>query len=287
MPLVDLKELNSIIRQALAEDIGKGDITTRLIMPADRKVNAIILAKESYVVCGIIAAGKVFKTVDNKIKFKIYAKDGEFVKKGRTIAIISGHARGILAAERVALNLLSLLSGVATKTREYVRAVRPYKAKITDTRKTIPGLRSLEKYAVRIGGGYNHRMGLDKMILIKDNHLMVVGKAFWDKGIKQIRSKVSKKMEIEIEVKTLVEFKKALQIKPDVIMLDNMDLASIKKAVLLRNKFYGAYPKLEASGGITLKNIKKIASLGVDMISVGALTHSINATDISLEFLIP
>jgi nicotinate-nucleotide pyrophosphorylase (carboxylating) len=252
-------------------------------------VKAILLAKEDCVACGLGIAAEVFKVQDKNIRFKPLILDGQKIRKGRVIARIFGRAQSILTAERVALNFVSLLSGVATKTRVYVDKTKPYKVKILDTRKTIPGLRELERYAVRIGGGHNHRMRLDEMVLIKDNHLKVIGDRLWVIGFKEIKKKISPKIQIEVEVKTLKEFKKVLKINPDIIMLDNMNINSIKKAIKIRNNLspdtYHPTPKLEASGGISLKNVKKIASCGVEMISIGALTHSFASVDISLEIL--
>ncbi len=279
---LDLEKMDRIARQALIEDIGRGDITTKLTIPVDKQAEAIILAKEAFVACGLQVAERVFKIADSGITFKALVKDGQRVKSGKKIARVSGKAASILTAERVALNLLSMLSAVATKTREYVLQVKPYKVKITDTRKTIPGLRDLQKYAVRVGGGYSHRMGLDEMILIKDNHIKVTD------GYDRLPS-VPKGFKIEIEAQNLDEFRHALRFKPDVIMLDNMDLSAIKQAVKLRNstEFKSHHPptKLEASGGVDLKSIRKIASCGVDIISIGDLTHSINSVDIGLEIM--
>ncbi len=276
------RHIKDVIKRALEEDIGKRDITTAIIIPKDKYAKAILLAKEPCVICGLKIAHKVFVAQDKKIKFKPHVSDGQKVKKGKIIAHISGRAQSILTAERVALNFLSFLSGIATKTRAYSDKIRPYKIKILDTRKTIPGLRELEKYAVRTGGGYNHRMKLDEMVLIKDNHLKVTG------GYKML-PKVTKGYKVEIEVQNLKEFRKALELKPDIIMLDNMNLKDIKNAVQIRNHLspttYHLSPKLEASGGITLKNVGKIAAAGVDMISVGELTHSFASADISLEIL--
>jgi len=281
--------ISDIIKRALREDIGKGDITTAAIIPEDKYVKAALKAEENCVICGLDTARKVFTTQDKNIEFKPHILDGQKIKKGKIIAHILGRAQGILTAERVALNFLSLLSGVATKTRAYADKVKPYGVKILDTRKTIPGLRELEKYAVRIGGGFNHRLNLDEMILIKDNHLKVIGDRLWVMGLKEIKNKITPKIKIEVEVKTLKEFKKALKINPDIIMLDNMSIRDIKRAVQIRNHLspitYHLSPKLEASGGITLKNVRAVASTGVDMISIGALTHSINSVDISLEIL--
>jgi nicotinate-nucleotide pyrophosphorylase (carboxylating) len=278
-------DVKNIIINALKEDIGFKDITTDTVIPKDKLVDAIILAKEDCVVCGLGVASCVLKEQDKDIQFKSLVKEGDFVKKGKILAKIHGRARSILTSERAALNFLSLLSGISTATRKFVDAVKPHKAKIIDTRKTIPGLRILEKYAVRIGGGFNHRMSLDEMILIKDNHLKVVGDRLWVVGFKKNFPQVK----TEIEVKTLKEFNKALKLKPDIIMLDNMIVKDMKRAVLIRNSLspntYHLTPKLEASGGITLKNVKHVASSGVDMISIGALTHSVNSVDISLEII--
>jgi nicotinate-nucleotide pyrophosphorylase (carboxylating) len=281
-PALDREGLKNIVRHALIEDIGRGDITTQLTIPEDKEIQAIFIAKEDCVICGLPVAETVFETVDNNIKFTSSLKDGKTVKKGKTIARVSGKARGILGAERVALNMLSFLSGIATNTHRYVEEIEPYKTKITDTRKTFPGLRELTKYAVRTGGGFSHRMSLDEMILIKDNHLKIT------EGLEKLPS-VPKGFKIEVEVQNLNEFKHALRFKPDVIMLDNMPTEDIAQAVKIRNntEFKSHHPptKLEASGGITLENIKKYAATGVDIISIGALTHSVKSTDISLEVI--
>ncbi len=281
-PHIEKSRLEVIVRKALIEDIGKGDITTRLTIPEDKEIKAVILVREDCIICGLEVAEAVFKAVDKDISFKPLSKDGKPAQKGKIITELSGKARSILTAERVALNLISMMSGVATKTREYVRKIEPYKTKITDTRKTMPGLRELQKYAVRIGGGYNHRMGLDEMILIKDNHIKVTA------GYDRLPS-VPKGFKIEIEVQNLDEFRHALRFKPDVIMLDNMDLAEIKKAVKIRNNtvFNSHHPrtKLETSGGVDLKSVRKIASCGVDIISIGELTHSLESVDLSLEVI--
>ena len=279
---LDQEKLDYIVRHALIEDIGRGDITTQLTIPKDKKVEANIRVKESCVICGIQVAEKVFKAIDSTIKFKPLAKEGQVLKAGKAIARISGQAAGILSSERVALNLLSMLSGIATKTREYVEHIEPYKAKITDTRKTLPGLRELQKYAVRVGGGHNHRMGLDEMILIKDNHIKVT------EGYEKLPS-VPKGFKIEVEVQNLDEFRHALHFKPDVIMLDNMNLEDTREAVKIRDntefKSHHLPTKLEASGGVDFDSVKNIAATGVDIISIGALTHSVKAIDMSLEVL--
>ena len=279
-PEINPEKLEAIVRHALIEDIGRGDITTQLTIPKNKMIKARIIAKEEFLLCGIIVAEKVFKSVDPSIEFIPKIKDGSVAKAKKAIALISGKASSILTAERVALNLLSLLSGIATKTREFVKRIEPYKTKITDTRKTMPGLRDLQKYAVRIGGGHNHRIRLDEMILIKDNHIKVT------EGYTRLPS-VPKGYKIEIEVGNLDEFKHALYFKPDIIMLDNMKVEDIKEAVKIRDntefKSHHKPSKLEASGGMDLDNIKDYAATGVDIISVGELTDSIKSVDISLD----
>lgn len=282
MNFVNMTELKYIVKNALKEDIGSVDITTQALVPESKFVNAELIAKENCVICGLGVVSVVFKTYDKNIRFKPLVAEGSFVKNGKVIARIQGKAKSILTSERVALNFLSLLSGISTKTRKFVKTVKPCKVKILDTRKTIPGIRTLQKYAVRIGGGYNHRMKLDEMFLVKDNHLKIMG------NFKTL-AVLNKKIDAEIEVKSIKELKEAIKLKPDIIMLDNMNTANMKKAVQIRNSFSNKSgrktPKLEASGGITLQNIKKIASCGVDMISVGGLTHSVKSVDISLEIL--
>ncbi|MDD4938821.1 MAG: carboxylating nicotinate-nucleotide diphosphorylase [Candidatus Omnitrophica bacterium] len=288
------KGVKETIKRALKEDIGRQDITTAMVIPKGKRVKGILLAKQNCVICGLNIAAGIFK--DKRVNFKPLVSEGQKIKKGKVIANISGKARGILTAERVALNFLSLLSGIATETRRYVDAVRPYKTRILDTRKTLPGLRELEKYAVRIGGGHNHRMGLDEMVLVKDNHLKVLGDRLWVEGLKEIRKKIGSGIQVEVEVKTLREFKDALKIEPEIILLDNMSVKGMRQAVKIRNSLasgtlpvrragYRLSPKLEASGGIDLCNVRRIAATGVDMVSIGALTHSVRAIDLSLEIL--
>jgi nicotinate-nucleotide pyrophosphorylase (carboxylating) len=272
--------LNAIIKSALKEDIGRGDITTSLVVPAGRKMNACIVTRQDCVVCGLAVAEKVFKAVDKKINFKPCVKEGRLVKKGACLACVRGNSRSILAAERVMLNFLSLLSGVATRTHEFAEKTKKHNVKIVDTRKTLPGLRLLQKYAVRVGGGFNHRMGLDEMVLVKDNHIKIVG------GHTRLpRFFCAQKVEIEVE--SLKELAHALRCNPHIVMLDNMALADIRKAVKLRDAFArntrGEKILLEVSGGVQLENIGHIASTGIDMISIGALTHSVSAIDVSLE----
>jgi nicotinate-nucleotide pyrophosphorylase (carboxylating) len=275
------EQVEHLIKHALVEDVGKGDITSQLTIPEDKQIKVRLLVKEDCLICGLGVAEQVFEIVDKSVQFKYLAKEGQKMKKGKFAAEISGSAHSILKAERVALNLLSMLSGVATKTREFVDLVEPHKVKITDTRKTMPGLRELQKYAVRIGDGFNHRMSLDEMILIKDNHIRIT------EGYTKLPS-VPKGYKIEIEVQNLNEFKHAIQFKPDVIMLDNMNVEDIKKCVKIRdgiafNTSHHPLTKLEVSGGVNRENVKKIAACGVDIISIGELTHSVESVDISLE----
>jgi len=265
-----------IIQTALKEDAARNDLTSKTFIPKNLKVKAVIIAKEDAFICGLKIARQVFQTLDKRTKFFSQIKEGGFAKKGQVISRIEGNAQAILAAERTALNFLSFLSGIATRTKKYLQAVKPYKVRILDTRKTLPGLRKLEKYAVRVAGGYNHRMSLDQLLLLKDNHLKIV----------KINSLPKFRQKAEIEVKNLSEFKQALKLNPAIIMLDNLSIKEIKKAVQIRNKLNAkSLPKLEASGGITLKNIRKIAACGVEMISIGELTHSVKSVDMSLEII--
>lgn len=275
--------IDQIIRHSLIEDIGKGDITTQLTIPEEKTTKARIVIKGDGVVCGMDIVKRVFELVDKSIVFTAKAKDGQKVKKGKTLAELSGNARSILHGERVALNFLGLLCGIATRTREYVDAVEPLKVKITDTRKTMPGLRELQKYAVRVGDGVNHRISLDEMILIKDSHIEIA------EGIDKLPS-VPKGFKIEIEVENIEQFSHALKFKPDIIMLDNMETADMKRCVKLRDsvdfsKSHHPLTMLEASGNVSLKNVRSIAETGVDIISIGELTHSVESADVSLDIV--
>lgn len=277
---INPKTIEQIVHLALKEDLGSGgDITTKLTIPKDNKIKAKIIARENFLLCGINVAKEVFLTIDPTIKFEPKIKEGNRVKNKQTLAIISGRAQSILTAERVALNFLAILSAIATKTNLFVKTAANPKVKIIDTRKTIPGLRELQKYAVRIGGGYNHRFSLDQMVLIKDNHLKLLAQS-----LKLPKTPPGQKIEIEVE--NLTEFKKVLALRPDVIMLDNMKISTIHQALKLRNQLKSKIPcLLEVSGGINLKNIKKYAATGVDLISVGELTDSLTAIDLSLEVI--
>lgn len=267
------KQIISLVKLALKEDIGKGDITTNFLIPENLKTKAFIFAKEPGIICGLKVAKLVFQILDPKISFKELVKEGEKVKKGQKIAILEGKARKILIGERTALNFLQHLSGIATLTRRYVDIVKPFKVKIFDTRKTTPGQRLLEKYAVRVGRGKSYRLGLWDKILIKSNHVRLIGME------KCVEKSKNLKREIEIEARSLNEIKEILKAKPKIIMLDNMSLKQIKKAI----KLIGKKAIVEVSGQINLKNIKKIAKLGVDRISLGKITHSANALDLALR----
>ena len=269
--------IQGIIETALREDIGAGDITTTATVDKKAEGSAEIIVKEGLIVAGILIAEAVFKTVDAGIAFKAFVKDGESVKKGKTIARISGRLSSLLAGERVALNFLQRLSGIATLTSYFVAKVKGCRAKILDTRKTTPGLRILEKYAVRMGGGFNHRFGLCDGILIKDNHIAAVGSIM--EAVLRARENIPHNMLIEVEAKNLDEVRGAILAGADVIMLDNMKPAVMKQAV----KIIGKKALIEASGGVNLQNVMVIAKTGVDFISVGALTHSARAVDISME----
>lgn len=271
------KLVRELIKIALKEDIGTGDITSKLVLPNKLKITAHIVAKEKGILAGIDVAKQVFHAVDKTLRFIPFKRDGAKLAPNTVIAAIRGEARSILTAERTALNFLQHLSGIATLTSQFVTAIKATKAKILDTRKTIPGLRILEKHAVKVGGGENHRFGLYDMVLIKSNHIQIAG------GITQALNRVKKAsrkgLRIEIETKDLNEVREALAANAQLIMLDNMPLTEMQKAVRMGKAKY------EASGGITLKNVRKVAQTGVDYISIGAITHSAKALDIALKIL--
>ncbi len=272
-------DLDSLIETALKEDIGPVDITTYSLGVEEEEREAIILAKEDFILAGIDIAERVFRILDEEIIFNKKFFDGERIKRGDIIASIEGRVSTLLKGERVALNFLQRLSGISTITRKYVELVKDYGVKILDTRKTTPGLRILEKYAVRTGGGKNHRFGLFDGILIKDNHIKAVGGV--REAIKRVRVKIPHTLKIEIEVKDLDGVKEALDGGADIIMLDNMSIEEIKEAVRIVDKRV----PLEVSGNVNLENIVEIAKTGVDFISIGALTHSSRGVDISLEII--
>lgn len=282
-----LSDIPSIVCNALSEDIGSGDITCAAVIDKNLMISADIFAKEKeIVVCGLDIVKEVFAQIDQKVKIKCNVPEGSFLKAKKSICRITGPAISILKGERTALNFLGRLSGIATQTRRISQKIKKYKAQVLDTRKTTPGLRLLEKYAVKIGGGKNHRFGLFDQVLIKDNHIQIARNVSKPADlcdiIKRVRDKVGKSMIIEIEVTDLTELKAAMRGQPDIIMLDNMNVRTMKKAVGLRNKI-NKQIKLEASGNVTETNIKNIAACGVDYISSGALTHSVRCIDFSLK----
>lgn len=269
--------LKKLIEQALAEDIGPGDVTTEATIPTGATSKATMLAKQDLVLAGIDVAREVFNQLNPVIEFAAFAKDGDRVSAGTELAKLSGNTRALLMGERVALNLLQHLSGIATLTAKYVEAVKGLPVQVLDTRKTIPGMRQLEKYAVRMGRGKNHRFGLYDGVLIKDNHIKAAGSI--TKAIEQARMKAHHLLKIEVETATLEEVKEALAAKADVIMLDNMRVETMREAV----KRINHQALVEASGNVTLTTIRSIAETGVDFISCGSLTHSAPAADISMK----
>ena len=264
-----------VVHAGLAEDIGAGDVTTDATIPADAVGVADLLVKEAGVVCGVRVAETTFRALDPDIRFEAIARDGEVVEPPAVVARISGSERAILTGERVALNFLGRLSGIATLTRRYVDVIEGTDASVLDTRKTTPGLRELEKYAVACGGGRNHRFGLDDAVLVKDNHLRAAGSV--SAAVELVRAATA--LPIEVECDTLDQVAEALDVGADAILLDNMSLDQLREAVVLT----GRRARLEASGGVTLDTIRAIAETGVDEISVGALTHSARSLDVSLE----
>lgn len=268
--------LDRFIDTALQEDIHTGDITTQAIVSGHRPATARLVAKEDFVLAGIRVAERVFQRLSAGTSFSTEFEDGARVARGTVIATLQGNAADLLMGERVALNLLQRLSGIATVTARYVQEVRDTRARIVDTRKTTPGLRALEKYAVRAGGGFNHRIGLFDGVLIKENHIVAAGGIF--EAISRVRAYIPHTMKIEIETETLTQVDEALAAGADIIMLDNMTPADMRTAV---QTIAGRVP-VEASGGVTLETVRAIAESGVDIISVGALTHSPRAVDISM-----
>ncbi len=277
----------TLIQLAISEDLSadatpgahpaEGDLTSQAIIPWDTRLRGYIRVKSNGVVAGLPVARAVFELIDPAVTFRNSVKDGDIAERGQIIADIQGDGRSLLAGERTALNFLGRLSGIATLTRRFVEAIKGTKAVILDTRKTAPGLRLLEKYAVRMGGGQNHRVGLFDMLLIKDNHITAAGGI--KPAVQQARQKYENRYFVEVEVKNLTELNEALSLPVDRIMLDNMDLETLQNAVGLTN---GRIP-LEASGNVTLSNVRQIAETGVNFISSGTLTHSAPALDISMK----
>jgi len=275
--MIHTHSIRKLIQSALEEDIGTGDITTAAVLTGNETGKATAFAKAELVAAGIDVFRQTFLVLDGRIQFIGCCEDGQVVQKGGSLAEISGNLGSILTAERVALNFLQRMCGIATLTRQYVDEVKGTHAKILDTRKTVPGLRSFDKYAVKIGGGTNHRFGLYDGVLIKDNHIAAAGGI--SQALERVRGRFPHTLKVEVEVKNLSELEEALVSGADVIMLDNMTVGDMRKAVDIINRRV----PLEASGNVSLANVRQIAETGVDFISVGALTHSVSASDISLK----
>ncbi|MDH7478548.1 MAG: carboxylating nicotinate-nucleotide diphosphorylase [Syntrophomonadaceae bacterium] len=271
--------LEAVVAGALAEDLGSGDLTTSAIVPAGQQTRGIIYSKDRGVLAGLEVARRVFKRLDREIGFFPRLADGDRLEPGVEIAEVQGSARAILSGERVALNFLQRLSGIATLTARCAGRLNGSFTRIVDTRKTTPGLRALEKYAVRVGGGFNHRFGLYDMVLIKDNHIKLAGGI--REAVERVRARVSPMVRIEVEVETLAQLEEALEAGVDIIMLDNMSQEQLRQSV---ERARGQV-LLEASGGIREEDLPAVAGTGVDFISLGALTHSAPALDISLDLL--
>jgi len=272
--------LDTLILNALSEDVGTGDITTESTIPEDRVAHGKYRAKESGVLCGIGVAERVFALINPSIRFTAYKKDGDRIEKGEIIAEVVGKATDVLTGERVGLNLMQRMSGIATRTAEACAQVEGTGAKICDTRKTTPGLRVIEKYAVKVGGGTNHRFNLADGILIKDNHIVAAGSI--TAAVNAARANAPHTLKIEVEVENFDQLDEALAAGADIIMLDNMNCADMTKAVGI----VAGRAITEASGNMGDRNLREVAECGVDLISIGALTHSVRALDISLKFTI-
>ena len=269
--------VDDLIKSALLEDINYIDSTTDLLIDENEISNAYFIAKDDGVISGLDVAIRVFELLDNEVKTTKYFKDGDVVSKGDKIADFMGKTRALLKGERTALNILQHMSGIYTYTSHCVELIKGTAASIADTRKTLPGLRALQKYAVMMGGGKNHRYNLSDAAMIKDNHIEAYGSITG--AVNALRQKAGHMLKIEVETRNLDELREALQVKADVIMLDNMDCDTMRMAVKINN----SQAKLEASGNITMDNIRQVAQTGVDIISIGALTHSVKAFDISMR----
>ena len=280
MYLFNNPQVEQIITLALNEDIGTGDITTLSTISEDKTATGRFVAKEDMIICGIDLAKHIFGRVDPSIEMKANFKDGDAVKKGDVIAVVSGNAQNVLTGERTALNFMQRLTGIATRTHASVAEVAGTNAKITDTRKTTPGLRVLEKYAVRVGGGTNHRFNLADGVLIKDNHIAVSGGI--KNAVKNARAVIPHTLKIEVEVETKEQLAEALDAGADIIMLDNMSNDLMRECVGI----VAGRALVEASGNMGEKSLREVAETGVDIISIGALTHTVKAADISLKFQI-
>ncbi|MCX7747213.1 MAG: carboxylating nicotinate-nucleotide diphosphorylase [Clostridia bacterium] len=275
--MLDKLYIDEIIMKSFKEDMPLGDITTDSIIAKDAVSSAIFIAKENGIVAGLDICNRVFELIDKGIVFKRIINDGDKISKGDTIAEVRGNTRALLKGERTALNILQRLSGIATKTHEYCSRVKDLPAKVTDTRKTVPGLRLMDKYAVRTGGGSNHRFSLSDGVLIKDNHIEAAGSIL--RAVELARKSIPHTIKIEVETETIVQVREALEAGADIIMLDNMSIGMMKEAVGIISK----RAIVEASGNVSLDRIREIAETGVDIISVGELTHSVKALDISMN----
>ena len=294
---LEIEKINALIQLAIQEDIGTGDITTENLIPDSLIAKGAFIAKGNGVIAGLPVVEYFFSRLDTDVSLQQRIKEGTFVNKGETIANIKGSAKTLLSGERIALNFMQRLSGIATLTAQFVERIKPLKTAIMDTRKTIPGWRYLEKYAVAMGGGVNHRMGLYDQVLVKDNHLDIMkGKLLKnvsanlstiEKVILTLRKKIKKGILVEVETRTLEEVADALKAEVDIILFDNMNIAQLEEAVKMVKNWKpskGQYkPLTEASGNITLENVHLVAQTGVDRISIGAITHSAKVLDISLE----
>ena len=274
--------IDPVVRRALDEDFGNsGDLTANLLVPASAKGKLFMRSREGGVIAGMQAAQMTYAMVDPRVKFTVKKGDGSKVKKGDIIATVEGPTRALLSAERVALNFLGRMSGIATLTAEYVKLVKGTNVRIAATRKTTPGLRAVEKQAVLAGGGFTHRESLAAAIMIKDNHIALAGGV--DKALKAIAKNADHMARVSVEVDTLAQLKKVLKYTPDVILLDNMGAEKLSKAVAIVDGFDGPRPILEASGGVNLDTAKSLAQTGIDVISIGALTHSAPNFDIGMD----
>lgn len=280
MENIEANYLQNLIDQALSEDIGSGDITTNALIPERMLTTATMVAKADGIIAGMEVAEAVFKRLSPEVVWRPLVKDGTFVGKGTLLVEMSGSFRALLSGERLALNFLQRMSGIATMTHLFVQQVANFGTKILDTRKTVPGLRLLDKYAVKAGGGKNHRIGLYDMVLIKDNHIKVAGGI--RNAVTQLRRQTPSHIKIEVETTTVEEVLEALEMKADIIMLDNMPNETMKKCVeLIQHRAL-----VEASGNMNMERVREVAATGVDFISIGALTHSVIALDISMNIKI-
>ena len=271
-------DIRQSIQRALAEDIGPGDVTTNSIVPGDAQMSGKIIAKQNGVAAGLAVASSVFKELDSSVQVDLKVQDGTTVTNKMVLALVSGSARTLLTGERVALNFLGRMSGIATMTRQFVDQVQGTRAVILDTRKTAPGLRTVDKLAVRLGGGQNHRTGLYDMILIKDNHIDFAGSL--QKAVEKARA-AGQGLQIEVETRTLEDVRLALDLGVERILLDNMSCEMMAQAVAMN----AGRARLEASGNVTLENVRAVAETGVDFISIGALTHSVKVFDVSFLYM--